>query len=303
MVSRFTTISEDFVICCYEITKILHEVRLRHGVFCKRPCNFGRLTDLAISVFREVIWTQCLPKSTLLTGTKDGSWEELTYESLRSGTLSSTRFSPNSCSHYSASRRAARCTWRSTDPTGPRGVWAGKWHIGMAIPNFSQLKEEGYEMNKNEPCLFSKFAVREEPAVDGGSIAPGEFVGCCSRWTTTWWVALGWLIMKAWRDYGRGSNLVSGTSWYKMVRPFSEDATSHSYRIEVLKLTWRDFILERPRPISLPQDDVWTGVQKRPKVKWRHCEPWHFLYLGLPDNVDLTRHEPPPHCKVRYPEP
>ena len=33
-------------------------------------------------------------------------------------------------------------------------------------------------MNKYEPCLFSKFAVREEPAVDGGTIAPGEFVGC-----------------------------------------------------------------------------------------------------------------------------
>ena len=42
----------------------------------------------------------------------------------------------------------------------------------------SQLKEESYEMNIYEPCLFSKFAVREEPAVDGGSIAPGEFVGC-----------------------------------------------------------------------------------------------------------------------------
>ena len=42
----------------------------------------------------------------------------------------------------------------------------------------SQLKEEGYEKNVSEPCLFSKFAVREEPAVDGGSIAPGEFVGC-----------------------------------------------------------------------------------------------------------------------------
>ena len=42
----------------------------------------------------------------------------------------------------------------------------------------SQLKEEGYEMNVCEPCLFSKFAVREEPAVNGGSIAPGEFVGC-----------------------------------------------------------------------------------------------------------------------------
>ena len=33
-------------------------------------------------------------------------------------------------------------------------------------------------MNVFEPCLFSKFAVREEPAVAGGSIAPGEFVGC-----------------------------------------------------------------------------------------------------------------------------
>ena len=48
----------------------------------------------------------------------------------------------------------------------------------MAITNCFQLKEEGYEMNVFEPCLLSKFAVREEPAVDGGSIAPGEFVGC-----------------------------------------------------------------------------------------------------------------------------
>ena len=42
----------------------------------------------------------------------------------------------------------------------------------------SQLKEEGYEMNVHEPCLFSKFAVHEKPAVDGGLIAPGELVGC-----------------------------------------------------------------------------------------------------------------------------
>ena len=33
-------------------------------------------------------------------------------------------------------------------------------------------------MNVYELCLFSMFSVREEPAVDGGSIAPGEFVGC-----------------------------------------------------------------------------------------------------------------------------
>ena len=34
--------------------KFLHEVRLRHCVFCTGPCNFGPLTDLPISVFREV---------------------------------------------------------------------------------------------------------------------------------------------------------------------------------------------------------------------------------------------------------
>ena len=44
----------------------------------------------------------------------------------------------------------------------------------------SQVKKEVHEMNVYEPCLFSKFAVREERAVDGGSIAPGEFVGCVS---------------------------------------------------------------------------------------------------------------------------
>ena len=50
--------------------------------------------------------------------------------------------------------------------------------LGWRSRIVSQLKEEGYEMNVKELCLFTKFAVREEPAVDGGSIAPGEFVGC-----------------------------------------------------------------------------------------------------------------------------
>ena len=36
---------------------------------------------------------------------------------------------------HSASRTVARCTWGSTDPTGPRGVWAGQWHLGVAITN------------------------------------------------------------------------------------------------------------------------------------------------------------------------
>ena len=58
-------------------------------------CNFDPVTDLAISVFREVSIKQCLPESTLLAGvgSEDGSREELACESLHSGTLSSTRFS------------------------------------------------------------------------------------------------------------------------------------------------------------------------------------------------------------------
>ena len=57
--------------------------------------------------------------------------------------------------------------------------------------------------------------------------------------------ALGRHIMKAWRDYGRGSSLESDICCYRTGHPFSEDATSHSYRI----------------------DDVWTRVRKRPKGK------------------------------------
>ena len=102
----------------------------------------------------------------------------------------------------------------------------------------SQLKEEGYEMNMYEPCLFSKFAVREEPAFDGGSIAPGEFVGCVLlEVDDTCFVALERHTMKAWTDYGRGSSLGSGTGCHRMGRLSSEDVTSHSCLIEASRLT------------------------------------------------------------------
>ena len=54
-VSRFTTFTENLVICCYQVTKIFCA---RYGFAitssARGPCNFGPLTDLAISVFREV---------------------------------------------------------------------------------------------------------------------------------------------------------------------------------------------------------------------------------------------------------
>ena len=57
IVSRFTTFTENFVICCYQVTKIYARgtappLRLLHGA---GPCNFSPLADLAISVFRELI--------------------------------------------------------------------------------------------------------------------------------------------------------------------------------------------------------------------------------------------------------
>ena len=69
-------------------------VRLLHGALVI-------LVLWQISQFRSLgkwVSTLCLPKSALLAGSEDGSWEELVCESLCSGTLSSTRFSLNSCS-------------------------------------------------------------------------------------------------------------------------------------------------------------------------------------------------------------
>ena len=79
---------------------------------------------------------------------------------------------------------------------------------GWRSRNLSQSKEEGHEMNIFEPCLFSKVAVREEPPVDGGTIAPGGFVGCVLLEVDDQLMGgPGRDIMLSWRDYGKGSNL------------------------------------------------------------------------------------------------
>ena len=55
IVSRFTTFTENFVVCCYQVTEV---VSTRYGFAfassARSPCNFGPLSDLAISVFRKV---------------------------------------------------------------------------------------------------------------------------------------------------------------------------------------------------------------------------------------------------------
>ena len=55
IVSRFEIVTEDLVICCYQVTKIF-STRYGSAIASSAwsPCNFGTLTDLAISVFREM---------------------------------------------------------------------------------------------------------------------------------------------------------------------------------------------------------------------------------------------------------
>ena len=55
IVPRFTSFTENFVICCCQVTKVFST---RYGFAIASsawgPCNFGPLTDFAISVFREM---------------------------------------------------------------------------------------------------------------------------------------------------------------------------------------------------------------------------------------------------------
>ena len=92
-VSRFAIVTEDLVICCYQVTKIFstrYSSTIASCAWC--PCNFGPFTDLAISVFREM-------SINTVMGSKDTSWEELAWESPCAGESSSTKISLNSCSH------------------------------------------------------------------------------------------------------------------------------------------------------------------------------------------------------------
>ena len=55
IVSRFTIFTENFVICCYQVTEI-YCTRYGFAIASSAwgPCNFGPFTDLAMSVFREM---------------------------------------------------------------------------------------------------------------------------------------------------------------------------------------------------------------------------------------------------------
>ena len=118
----------------------------------------------------------------------------------------------------------------------------------------SQWKEEGYEMNVYEPCLFSKFAVREEPAVDGGSIAPGEFVGCVLHEVDDHLMGAPGKAHQ--ESMERLQQRIKFGKWHRLLqdgpsffggRHFTQ-LLDRSFKVDMTR-----FIRERLRPISLPR--------------------------------------------------
>ena len=65
IVSRFAVFTENFVIGCYQVTKIFcTKYGSAIASSARGPCDSGPLTDLAISIFREMskntVFTQIL---------------------------------------------------------------------------------------------------------------------------------------------------------------------------------------------------------------------------------------------------
>ena len=117
----------------------------------------------------------------------------------------------------------------------------------------SHLKEEGCEINVYEPCLFSKFAVREEPAVNGGSIAPGEFVGCVLL--EVYDHLMGGPGKAHHESMERLRQRIKFGKWHRLLHD-GPSFFGGRYFVQLLgrsfKVDMTRFIRERLRPISLP---------------------------------------------------
>ena len=101
LVSRFTHFIKNFVICCYQITKIPRSWHDCTSSFSARSsCNFGFQADVAISVLREVTFKYCACRIPLfLAALKMIHEKNSRVRPHELEPLSSTRFSVNSCNH------------------------------------------------------------------------------------------------------------------------------------------------------------------------------------------------------------
>ena len=113
-VSRFAIVTENLVICCYQVTKFFStKCGSAIASSARGPCNYNPLTDLAISVIREM-------RSPNPSRFLDVDSEALHEKNLRVSFCVQEHFhprvSPNSCSHSGASEwhgSHRTCSWFS----------------------------------------------------------------------------------------------------------------------------------------------------------------------------------------------
>ena len=145
-------------------------IRLLHGALVI-------LVLRQISQFRscgKYVQTLRLPNSAFLTGSQDCSWEELACESLCSGTLSSTRFSLNSCSHSGMSEYGSprTCSWSSFLFVFFFGFWLvhvttllmfQKWTglLMLVYPQFHLTRLLDGDLNDQFPDLKESWVLRQ----------------------------------------------------------------------------------------------------------------------------------------------
>ena len=62
IVSRFTSLIENFEICCCQVTELFGpKYCIANALPSKSPCNLGYLAEYAMSVFLEMIENTVLP--------------------------------------------------------------------------------------------------------------------------------------------------------------------------------------------------------------------------------------------------
>ena len=145
--------------------------------------------------FRKFVLTLCLPKSALLAGvgSKDDSWEELTCESLCSGTLSSTRFSLNSCSHSGMSE------WHGSPSSWSRSSFL--FGFGFLVGSVNSWSSDISE--KHGSLLFLPFNMFTWHSC-GMRIYPTLVSPFLSSHTSAWhnWRRHGWWGRRTWGRRG-----------------------------------------------------------------------------------------------------
>ena len=105
IVSWFTFLIEDFVVCCYKVTKpFCSRYCFASASSARSPCHLGSQAYLAILIFREVTKKMYFSDATYV-GRSD--WEMCA----GAGTSVSSRFSVNASNHFKkVSQSVSRCS-------------------------------------------------------------------------------------------------------------------------------------------------------------------------------------------------